>query len=425
LTAGAGRGTMAPCPTAVTRPPPTCQPRAALPLPGATMTPPDQPSPASPRRWWAWPAVVFAVCTLLGLINAGQSSLHAFLANRPISWWRVAAVGLFDWYVWAALTPFVLWLARRRPLRAGRWALPLLLHADASVALALLVITLDVPVVLALRQAPAEPLSPSQLWHRYFFLEFHLYVLLYWALLCVGHALAYHRDARDRRLEAARLEGRLARAELDALKMQLDPHFLFNTLNAISALMHRDVELADRMVARLGDLLRLTLGAAAAPEVPLAQELDFVGRYLEIQKARLGSRLAVTLDIEPGTLAARVPALVLQPLVENAIRHGVAPRPGGGRVEVRSRRREGALHLEVRDDGPGLPAEGADGRREGVGLANTRARLRHLYGPDHRLELSDGGAGVVVTLAIPFRTGEGAEDRQGTAPPAPALLGLG
>jgi signal transduction histidine kinase len=331
-------------------------------------------------------------------------------------------VGLSDWYVWAALTPLVLWLARRYPLRAGRWGRPLLLHTAVSVALALLLITLDVPLVLALRQAPDEPLSPAEAWQRYFFLEFHLYVLLYWALLCVAHALAYYRDARDRRLEAAWLEGQLARAELNALKMQLDPHFLFNTLNAISALMHRDVEAADRMMGLLGDLLRRTLGAAGAQEVPLAQELDFVGRYLEIQQARFGGRLAVALDIEPGTLGARVPTLILQPLVENAIRHGIAPRPRGGRVEVRSRRREGALHLEVFDDGPGLPPEAAGGCQEGVGLTNTRARLRHLYGPDHRLELSNGGAGVVVTLAIPFRTGEGAERG---APNAPAPTGLG
>jgi signal transduction histidine kinase len=386
------------------------------------MTAPDLPPTALPRRPWAWVALVFAVCTLLGLINAGQSCLHALSAHRPISWWYVAVVGLADWYVWAALTPLVLWLARRYPLRAGRWGRPLLLHAAVSVALALLVITLDVPLVLALRQAPEEPLGPAEAWQRYFNMEFHLYVLLYWAILCVGHALAYSRDSRERRLEAARLEGRLARAELDALKMQLDPHFLFNTLNAISALMHRDVELADRMVSLLGELLRRTLGAAGAQEVPLAQELDFVGRYLEIQQARFGGRLAVALDIEPGTLEARVPALVLQPLVENAIRHGVAPRPAGGRVEVRARRRDDALHLEVRDDGPGLPPPGADGRPEGVGLANTRARLRHLYGPGHRLELSDGGAGVVVTLAIPFRTGESAngESAAAVAPSSPS-----
>jgi signal transduction histidine kinase len=367
---------------------------------------------------------VFAVCTLLGLINVGQSCLHALLAGRPFSWWRAAVVGLADWYAWAALTPLVLWLARRYPLRAGRWGRPLLLHAAVSVALALLIITLDVPVVLALRLTPGEPLSPSEVWHRYFYIEFHLYVLLYWALLCVGHALAYYRDSRDRRLEGARLEGRLARAELDALKMQLDPHFLFNTLNAISALMHRDVALADRMMGLLGELLRRMLGAGGAQEVPLAQELDFVGRYLEIQQARFGARLAVTLDIDPGTLGARVPALILQPLVENAIRHGVAPRPAGGRVEVRSRLREGALHLEVRDDGPGLPPEGAGECREGVGLANTRARLRHLYGPDHSLELNNGGTGVVVTLAIPFRAAEVEDGGELGGPLDPAPLGL-
>jgi sensor histidine kinase YesM len=186
--------------------------------------------------------------------------------------------------------------------------------------------------------------------------------------------------------------------------------------------MHKDVELADRMVARLGDLLRLTLGAAAAQEVPLEQELDFVGRYLEIQKARFGGRLAVALDIEPGTLAAKVPALVLQPLVENAIRHGVAPRPGGGRVELRARRREGALHLEVRDDGPGLPAS-EGGHQEGVGLANTRARLRHLYGEGHRLELQNATPGLVACLDLPFRTADAPPEEAPASAPSQHAFG--
>jgi sensor histidine kinase YesM len=166
------------------------------------------------------------------------------------------------------------------------------------------------------------------------------------------------------------------------------------------------VELADDMLACLGDLLRQTLDAAGTQEVPLEQELEFVGRYLEIQKARLGSRLEVALDIDPDTRAARVPNLVLQPLVENAILHGVTARPEGGRVEIRSWRGHGVLHLEVYDNGPGLRREAGDRRREGVGLANTRARLRHLYGPDHRLDLQNATPGVVACLDIPFRTAD-------------------
>ncbi len=366
--------------------------------------PPTSPTtpPFPPRRWVLW-AVVFAVWTLLGLIDAGQMSVIYLLADKPFTWWQVLAVGCADWYMWAALTPLVLWLARRYPFRAKSWPRRLLLHGAVSVALSLLVVTLAVPVVQGLWHT-ADP--PQLVWRRFFLAKFHLYALLYWALLSVSHALAYYRAYRDRSLQAARLEARLTRAQLDALKMQLDPHFLFNTLNAISALMHRDVELADDMLACLGDLLRQTLDAAGTQEVPLERELEFVGRYLEIQKARLGSRLEVALDIDPDTRAARVPHLILQPLVENAIIHGVLARPEGGRVEIRSWRGHEVLHLEVCDDGPGLPREAPGRRREGVGLANTRARLRHLYGEDQRLELQNATPGVVACLDIPFRTAE-------------------
>jgi signal transduction histidine kinase len=376
------------------------------------------PVPLRPRRWALW-AVVFAVWTLLGLIDAGQMSVVFLLAERPFAWWQVMAVGCADWYMWAALTPLVLWLARRYPFRASVWPRRLLLHTAVSVVLSLLVLTLVVPVVQALWQ---DPDPPHLIWRRFFLAKFHLYALLYWALLCVSHALAYYRAFRDRSLQAARLEARLARAELEALKMQLDPHFLFNTLHTISALMHRDVELADAMLARLGDLLRQTLHAAGTQEVPLAEELDFVGRYLEIHKARLGSRLEVTLDIDPDTRAARVPNLILQPLVENAVLHGVSARPEGGRVEIRSWRGGGALHLEVCDDGPGLGHQPRGRRREGVGLANTRARLRHLYGKSQRLELRDGAPGLVVRLDLPFRTAVAPQPGADVAPPSePAL----
>jgi LytS/YehU family sensor histidine kinase len=167
--------------------------------------------------------------------------------------------------------------------------------------------------------------------------------------------------------------------------------------------MHQDVELADRMIARLGDLLRSTLENADMQEVSLKQELDFIQPYLEIEQARLGPRLKVHLDIEPGAMDARVPNLILQPLVENAVRHGVAPRAEGGQIDVQARREGAELVLQVRDDGPGLADGTATAFKEGVGLANTRARLRQLYGSAHRFELTNGGRGLAVTVAIPFR----------------------
>ncbi len=190
--------------------------------------------------------------------------------------------------------------------------------------------------------------------------------------------------------------------------MQLHPHFLFNTLHSISALVHKDPDAADRMIARLGDFLRLTLDTAATQEVPLRQELNFLNCYLEIERIRFHDRLTTRLHVEPQTLSCRVPNLILQPIVENAIRHGIGPRSAPGRIEISAKRDHGSLRIEVRDNGPGLPAiSKPNGRaREGVGLANTRERLAQLYGGSHRLELKNApDGGLVVTLEIPARRG--------------------
>ena len=190
--------------------------------------------------------------------------------------------------------------------------------------------------------------------------------------------------------------------------MQLHPHFLFNALHTISELIHRDPHAADRMVARLGDLLRLALEREAAQEVPLRQELEFLQKYLEIERTRFHDRLTVEVNVEPQVLDARVPSMILQPLVENAIKHGVTPRPEAGRVEVSAERDGRVLRIAVRDDGVGLP-EGwqSGGLREGIGLRNTRRRLEQLYDGQQRFELRNrAGGGVEALLAIPFRIGD-------------------
>jgi two-component system LytT family sensor kinase len=193
---------------------------------------------------------------------------------------------------------------------------------------------------------------------------------------------------------------------LQALKMQLHPHFLFNTLHAISALMDDDVKGARRMIARLSELLRLTLESVGQQEVSLRQELDALERYLEIEQIRFQDRLTVRLAVAPETLGASVPNLVLQPIVENAIRHGIAPRSSAGRIEIRAERQDGMIELQVIDDGPGL-SPGGEEFKEGIGLTNTRARLRQLYGDGHRIEIKDAdGGGLAVKLSIPFRQAE-------------------
>ncbi|HEY9429478.1 MAG TPA: histidine kinase [Gemmatimonadaceae bacterium] len=212
---------------------------------------------------------------------------------------------------------------------------------------------------------------------------------------------SYHLQARARE----RLEARLARAQLEALELQLHPHFLFNTLNAITALIAQEPRSAQRIVAGLSELLRFSLGRAGEQEVTLERELDLLGRYIEIQEVRFPDRLRVEVDVGPDVMVALVPSMILQPLVENAIRHGIAPRAAGGRVDVRAVREGETLRLTVRDDGLGAAAKPSGEARSGVGLANTRARLQHLYGEGHEMHAGPVEAGgYLVTIDIPYHT---------------------
>jgi sensor histidine kinase YesM len=234
-----------------------------------------------------------------------------------------------------------------------------------------------------------------------------LYFWIYWAILASIVSTQYYRRFRDHELRTSQLETQLALAQLQMLRMQLHPHFLFNTLNAISALLHKDADKADIMLARLGELLRTTLESTGTQKIPLRQELEFIQPYLEIEKARLGDRLKVQMDIDPEVMDAAVPNLVLQPLVENAIRHGIAPYAQTGRLDIRARPENGMLRIEVKDNGPGLSPEqqasaSAGSFRAGVGIANTRARLQQLYGPHHQFEMTNGPSqGLTVSLLIP------------------------
>jgi sensor histidine kinase YesM len=236
----------------------------------------------------------------------------------------------------------------------------------------------------------------------------HFNLLIYWVIVAVSFAFDYYGKFRERELRAAELEKSLAQAKLQALQMQLNPHFLFNSLHSISALMHQDVEAADRMIVRLSDLLRAALENSDAQEVTLRAELKFLQSYLEIEQIRFGRRLKVTMEISPDTLDARVPNLILQPLLENAIRHGIEPHAKPGLIELRAQRANGELTLEVSDNGAGV--SDANSLDEGVGLSNTRARLRTLYGEAHRFELGNRPeGGLRVRLTIPFRTAEKSE----------------
>jgi two-component sensor histidine kinase len=359
-------------------------------------------------------AVRWGLClgfwSLLGLFNVTQSYVSRYFNGQPIVWSEILVTSFADWWLWAALTPLILALARSFPLEPPSWPSHLAVHAAASAVVALTV-AITVTCALHLGGCPSYRAMPFAEIFRIMVLGPYLlpFLWVYWAVVIVAHAWRYHQKYRERELQAAELKAQLAQSQLQLLKMQLQPHFLFNTLHTISALMHKDVELADEMMAQFADLLRITLNDSQAHEVPLGQELEFVTTYLKIEQARLGPRLDVRLDIDPQVREALVPNLFLQPLVENAIRHGIAPRVEGGRLIIRARRSETRLELQIEDDGPGLSEDFPNRARVGLGLANTRARLQGLYGPAHQFDLTRGPeGGLLATLTIPVR-GEGDE----------------
>ncbi len=356
------------------------------------------------RRWVRW-SLYLALMTLLGFINTGQSYLF-YMTSGPaeaFKFWPTLTLGLSDWYLWAAFTPLIIWLSHRFPFYLESWGKSLLVHLGCNVLFSLIIFLITIPLF--------RWVSPSAQERSLWFLiqarinsSMILYFWMYWAILGSILSTQYYRQYRDRELKATKLEGKLAQAQLQVLKMQLHPHFLFNTLNAISALLHKDAESADVMIARLGELLRSSLENGGTQEIPLRQELEFIQPYLEIEKARLGDRLQVEMDIDPEAMDAAVPNLVLQPLVENAIRHGIAPYAQRGRIDIRARRENGMLRMEVEDNGPGLSLQQQMSFRPGVGITNTRARLQQLYGPDHHFEMKNGvDKGLTVTLLIPAR----------------------
>jgi signal transduction histidine kinase len=368
-------------------------------------------SPARPRPW----ALLLVIWTAFGLLLAGQQTIASTLRGAPIPW----PTSLVQWmpvaYGWALATPAILWLGRRFQFRAETWKRSALVHAAACCVLVFVLslgYTLHVVHLLPAAGADRPPFDRAvQLFVAWLLWD----GFLYWTVLSVGYVAEHARRLRAHELRTSQLETQLVEAELDALKLQLQPHFLFNALHTIGSLVRTgDRENAVRVVAGLGDLLRRVLDGARRQEVPLSQELEFARAYLEIERIRFRDRLAVHVAAEDGVGDPAVPHLLLQPLVENAIRHGIAPRAAGGRVDVRARRVGADLEVVVRDDGPGAGNGDAGAARPGVGLANTRARLARLYGAGGTLDVSDAaGGGVEVRVRLPYRPalGGGADTR--------------
>jgi signal transduction histidine kinase len=351
---------------------------------------------------------VFAVATPLAIFSTLQAIRLATLnrGSTNVPELRLLILNTAYWYVPALLTPTVFRLAHR--LRDGGWPWPRLIatHVLLALCFSLTHCAAMMAVHFGIYLATYDGKAPFDWWtlmsQRIFLQNLDWSLMVYSTIVGLSYALAYYRESQMRALKQSQLETRLVEARLRTLEAELHPHFLFNTLHAISSLVHTNPDAADRMISRLSDLLRITFDRAGSPGVSLQEELEFLQKYLEIEQTRFHDRLTVRFDIDPDTLDAEVPRLILQPLVENAIKHGVSPKPGDGLVQIRAQRHGDRLWMEVSDNGVGLTAGARAKLRSGVGLSNTRDRLDVMYGPAHSIEFSDGAKGLAVRLEIPF-----------------------
>jgi sensor histidine kinase YesM len=318
-------------------------------------------------------------------------------------------------YFWALLTPAIFWLGRRFPIERHNWLRPVALHLLLGVIVTLLQLALESVVLVRLRVFPTLMQTFVTTFAFLLIIGFHSGVMTYWSLLGVQYGISYYRNYQERKQEALRLELRaselqsqLVRAHLGVLKMQLQPHFLFNTLNAIMVLVRQQKSKeAEETLAHLSDLLRCVLEDVEAQEVPLRRELQYLQLYLSIQQVRFQDRLLVEISADPAILDAAVPQMVLQPIVENAILHGIGKSSSAGRIKISAVRVNNTLELRVQDDGPGFPSAGFLEKHfstsHGIGLANTRERLQQLHGEEARLTAENSQpTGALVTILLPY-----------------------
>jgi len=350
---------------------------------------------------------IFAFWTFLATLSAASRSLDprgfGFRGMSPTGPMMLAFV---ESWLWAALTPAIFRLSGRVTLERRALLARIVLLVAVGIAVAILVYFLLAIAREQLLPPPRRGRPPFSLTREVARFRFVPQLLFYFAILAAGYAREYFLRVRQEQAQAARLRAQLAEARLDALRMQINPHFLFNTLHAVSAMVERNPAGVRRMIARLSELLRHTTDTHAAEEVPLRDELDLLGRYLEIMEIRFQDRLSIERNIDPAAAGALVPNLILQPIVENALEHGVSRAKGPGRIEITAARMGDQLVLTVHDNGPGIRDEST-----GVGLANTRARLAQLYGDDATLRLTPGAeGGTTAEISLPYHTARGSID---------------
>lgn len=379
---------------------------AVIPLAAETRVLCASMTPSSPMRWPRGLALAFAAWTAVGVFLVAQRYLFDVSLRARFDLFASLVQNLPSVWLWALITPLIMNLSRQFPLQRGEWQKNLVFHFLFSFAFLSGDVLLDMLVAKWIPSARQLSFA-SRLSSKSF-----INLFSYAAVVALAHALQYSRQLSEKKARTAELEKEVLAARLTALQMQLRPHFLFNALNSVAWLIRsRQGPQAIRAVTGLADLLRLVLKRDGAQLVPLRQEMELVDRYLHIEQIRFENRLEAKVHVEPQVLDALVPCLVLQPLVENAVHHGIDSAQGVGRVHVEARRDADMLHISVRNSGPVLDLNAAGQEADGVGLGNTRARLKHLYGPRHRLELHpEAGGGALAELAIPFHTGVGPQE---------------
>jgi len=355
------------------------------------------------RAWLRHAAIVFLTATVLGLFFAAEIYFLAASYHRQIGWAQSLYWSFGDWYEWALLSPIIFWTCRTFRVDRASWPKSVSVHVFVGALLSGAHAVMCALLAVVQGWLTAKPMAFGTALHSLLLNRTHYNLAVYALIVCAWYAWDYYRKFREREAVATELAGRLAQAQLQALRMQLNPHFLFNTLNAVSSLMLRDVHAANKMISRLGELLRLTLEKNDQQEVSLEQEIEFLRRYLEIEQIRFGERLRLKMEVDPSTLGAAVPNMILQPLVENAVRHAIEPQETGGQIHLRSMRDNARLLLQISDNGPGLTAQSSQESRERIGLSNTRERLLKLYGANQRFELTENPmGGITASLSIPF-----------------------
>ena len=355
-------------------------------------------------------ALHFLIWTLAGLFFFSESLSQGILLRDPTRWWTLLVRGVMGVYVLAAMSPVIFWLGRRFPIERRFWIRRVGSHLVFSAVFAFVELGVASAVFSLMGLLPQMPRSFAAIYTVLLLIGFHGSMVAYWILLVGQHAMRYYRQYQERaqqalrlELHASELERQLTRSQLNALKAQLHPHFLFNTLNAIMVLVRQQRgKQAEETLALLSDLLRCVLDDVEAQEIPLHRELEYLRLYLAIEQVRFQDRLRIDIAVDPEIVNAAVPHMVLQPIVENAIRHGIGKSSSAGMIEIRAARANGMLEIKVQDDGPGLRPP-SPSQTQGIGLANTRARIHQLYGDASGLAVENGPAGgVVATILMPY-----------------------